>query len=462
MSLSDDINKTSTSLANIKNAIIAKGTTPSGDITTYAAAIGDITTVENENKTVSPSTTQQSVTHSAGKTGLGTVIVNAVTSAIDSQIKPENIKKNVEILGIVGSYEGDTVRSPEVVCSRSTTWYLTSSGELFGCGANTNGQQGSGNTVNVTTFTKRADNVVEVRCSGEDVSSNSTTWYVNESGELYGCGYGTYGQQGSGDTVDVTTFTKRADNVKQIACSYRTTWYINESDELYGCGNNLYGQQGSGSISFRESTFTKRAENVKQVACSDSTTWYVNESGELYGCGNNSNGQQGGGSSSTTTFTKRADNVKQVACSEDTTWYINESGELYGCGDNRSGQQGSGEKGEGTDVLTFTKRADNVKYVACAVHPNDASGVTWYINENNELYGCGEGAPQGSGYTADVTTFTKRADNVKQVACSDYTTWYITNDSGWSLPSLYGCGVNNKGQQGSGDTTSVLVFTRKN
>ena len=113
-------------------------------------------------------------------------------------------------------------------------------------------------------------------------------------------------------------------------------------------------------------------------------------------------------------------------------------------------------------MLTFTKRADNVKYVACAVHPNDASGVTWYINENNELYGCGEGAPQGSGYTADVTTFTKRADNVKQVACSDYTTWYITNDSGWSLPSLYGCGVNNKGQQGSGDTTSVLVFTRKN
>ena len=44
MTLASDISTTSTSLSDIKNAIIAKGVTPSGNITTYAAAIADIPT----------------------------------------------------------------------------------------------------------------------------------------------------------------------------------------------------------------------------------------------------------------------------------------------------------------------------------------------------------------------------------------------------------------------------------
>ena len=42
MTLASDISTTSTSLSDIKNAIIAKGVTPSGNITTYAAAIMNI------------------------------------------------------------------------------------------------------------------------------------------------------------------------------------------------------------------------------------------------------------------------------------------------------------------------------------------------------------------------------------------------------------------------------------
>ena len=42
MTLSSDISTTSTALSDIKQAIIAKGVTPSGNITTYAAAISNI------------------------------------------------------------------------------------------------------------------------------------------------------------------------------------------------------------------------------------------------------------------------------------------------------------------------------------------------------------------------------------------------------------------------------------
>lgn len=101
-----------------------------------------------------------------------------------------------------------TVKVTQIACSGNTTWYVTKSGELYGCGYGSSGQQGSGSTDKVNTFTKRADNVAQVVCSGDDYY-NQTTWYVTNSGELYGCGSGSYGQQGNESTANVNTFTKR-------------------------------------------------------------------------------------------------------------------------------------------------------------------------------------------------------------------------------------------------------------
>lgn len=60
-----------------------------------------------ETRTVTPSTSVQTLTPSSGKVGFHQVTVNAVTSSIDSNIKPENIKKGITILGVTGTYEGD-------------------------------------------------------------------------------------------------------------------------------------------------------------------------------------------------------------------------------------------------------------------------------------------------------------------------------------------------------------------
>ena len=289
-------------------------------------------------------------------------------------------------------------------------------------------------------------------------SSSNTTWILTPKGEIYGCGHNNYGQQGSGDSGDTTervlTFTKRASNVKDVICSDRTTWYIDNNNNLYGCGHNYFGQQGSGDTT-DVLTFTKRASNVKDVICSNYTTWYIDNNNNLYGCGYNSTGQQGsGGTTNVLTFTKRASNVKDVICTNYTTWYIDNNNNLYGCGDNYYGQQGSGDSGYGNYVSTFTKRASNVKEFSCSEY------TTWYINNNN-LYGCGSNSTgqQGSGdsgYGNYVSTFTKRASNVKEVSCAGNTTWYIDNNN-----NLYGCGYNSLGQQGSGDTSNVLVFTKR-
>lgn len=56
-----------------------------------------------DSKTVDPSTSEQVVTSSVD--GLSSVTVNAVTSSIDSNIQADNIKKDVTILGVTGTYE---------------------------------------------------------------------------------------------------------------------------------------------------------------------------------------------------------------------------------------------------------------------------------------------------------------------------------------------------------------------
>ncbi len=60
--------------------------------------------INNQDKTVNPSTTQQTVSADNGYSGLGQVTVNAVTSSIDQNIQPENIVKGVTILGVNGTY----------------------------------------------------------------------------------------------------------------------------------------------------------------------------------------------------------------------------------------------------------------------------------------------------------------------------------------------------------------------
>ena len=77
---------------------------------TYTTSGGPI---NNQNKTVTPTTSSQSITADAGYTGLGTVTVNAVTSAIDANITAGNIKKDVTILGVTGTYEGTSEILPD-------------------------------------------------------------------------------------------------------------------------------------------------------------------------------------------------------------------------------------------------------------------------------------------------------------------------------------------------------------
>ena len=74
-------------------------------ISNIAAVVGNVP-ARLQNKSVTPTTSKQTITSGSGYDGLGTVTVNAVTSAIDANIVAGNIKSGVTILGVEGTYSG--------------------------------------------------------------------------------------------------------------------------------------------------------------------------------------------------------------------------------------------------------------------------------------------------------------------------------------------------------------------
>lgn len=334
--------------------------------------------------------------------------------------------------------------------SGATTWYLDSDGDLYGCGDNQYGQQGiSSSTSYVSSFTKRASNVRDFECT------STSTWYITNEDVLYGCGLNDSYQMGNGTTTNVETFTQIATNVNSVTANPITTWYITNDHKLYGTGNNNNGQHSTGGID-AVTTFTQRASDASIVKTGNGgVTWYLTTDGRLLGCGGNVQGNQGDGTGGVTpnrvtTFTQRASGVSTFDCTAQETWYVTTSGALYGCGRNNGGQQGIST--DTARVVYFTQRASNVKSVKCS------DTTTWYITNDNKLYGAGLNSKgqMGNGTTTNVTAFTQLASNVKEVYPDTYTTWYLTIDG-----KLYGTGDNSNGNQGSGDTTNVTTFTQR-
>lgn len=78
------------------------------DVKYYNAIINHIPSGEIllQDKMVRASKSEQYVSADEGYDGLNVVIIEAVGSEIDSNIKPENIKSGINILGVIGEYTG--------------------------------------------------------------------------------------------------------------------------------------------------------------------------------------------------------------------------------------------------------------------------------------------------------------------------------------------------------------------
>lgn len=132
-----------------------------------------------QSKTVTPTTSQQIISADAGYDGLNTVTINAVTSAIDSDITAANIKSGVNILGVTGTYNNQKPEQTKsvTITSNGTQSITPDSGKVL-------------TSVNVTTNVPIPDGYIQP--SGSiDISENGSydvTQYSNVNVDVAGSG----------------------------------------------------------------------------------------------------------------------------------------------------------------------------------------------------------------------------------------------------------------------------------
>ena len=203
----------------------------------------------------------------------------------------------------------------QIYCGDAHTFILKNDGTLWGCGWNGDGRLGLGDFNNRSTFTQVTTNVNNIK---EIYCGVNHTFILKNDGTLWGCGDNSYGQLGLGDTTNRTTFTQVTTNIndiKQIYCGTSHTLILKNDGTLWGIGYNGCGQLGLGDTTNRN-TFTQiinNADNIKEIYCGWIHTFILENDGTLWGCGYNTDGRLGlGDTTDRTTFTQVTTNTDDI------------------------------------------------------------------------------------------------------------------------------------------------------
>ena len=305
----------------------------------------------------------------------------------------------------------------QVYCGYSHTFILKNDGTLWGTGNNYSGQLGLGDGHDRYAFTQittNTDNIKDVYCGG------SYTIILKNDGTLWGCGCNTFGQLGLGDTTNRTTFTQvttNADNIKSVCCGSSHTLILKNDGTVWGCGHNGYGELGLGNNT-NKNTFTQITTNIndiKEIYCGGSHTFMLKNDSTLWGCGYNYNGQLGlGDSDDRYTFTEiatNANNIKSICCGSHHTLILKNDGSLWGTGRNNCSQLGLGDTTDRTIFTQVTTNINNIKEIYCGAHH------AFILKNDGTLWGTGRNDFGNLGLkdTNYRTTFTQIATNTDDI-----------------------------------------------
>ena len=285
---------------------------------------------------------------------------------------------------------------------------------------------------------------------------NDFTVVLKKDGTLWTTGKNNYGQLGLGDTTARSSLTQvtSISDVKNIMCGNYQIFAIKKDGTLWGCGRNNAGQLGLDD-NINKSMFeqiTENVDNVKQVVCSGFSTFLLKTDGSLWACGQNGAGTLGfGDNTAPQVFTQVTTNINndvaQIACGKGSSHAVllKIDGSVWTCGSNDCGELALGDT---TYRNIFTQVTTNINYdvkqIACgmyhtAVLKNDGTVWTCGYNTGGQL-GIAEGESTSKIYSFEQAN---GIENVKQIACNNYTTLALKEDN-----SLWATGNNTQGALG--------------
>ncbi|RWR92760.1 Regulator of chromosome condensation [Cinnamomum micranthum f. kanehirae] len=245
------------------------------------------------------------------------------------------------------------IQIKQIACGDSHCLAVTMEGEVQSWGRNQNGQLGLGTTddslvpQNIQAF--EGVSVKMVAAGAEHTAA------VTEDGDLYGWGWGRYGNLGLGDRSDrlVPEKVSAVDGQKMVsvACGWRHTISVSSSGSLYTYGWSKYGQLGHGD--FEDHLIPHQLEALRnnfvtQISGGWRHTMALTSDGSLYGWGWNKFGQIGIGDSDDRCSPVQVkfppdQKVVQISCGWRHTLAVTDKDNVFSWGRGTSGQLGHGD-----------------------------------------------------------------------------------------------------------------------
>jgi len=283
------------------------------------------------------------------------------------------------------------------ICSATErTFAINSAGQLWGWGANFQGEIGDG-----TQSTRHEPIRIGTRSDWTQVSGGATvTAGITADGGLWVWGSRGHGAIGEGSQVgnQLVPLRIRPDlHWAQVSAGASSVLARTTSGQLWGWGRNNNGQLGDGTTVQRNVPVRigVRTDWRKVVASSHSdNSFAITTGGELWGWGNNSRGQIGDGSTIRRLAPVRigaASNWARVAASGNTsmigggpidassgsTFAINDAGQLWAWGANNVGQLGDGTTIQRHAPVRIGSRSDWIDVSAGNRASNNHANTAW-------------------------------------------------------------------------------------
>lgn len=245
------------------------------------------------------------------------------------------------------------LRIKQIACGDSHCLAVTMEGEVQSWGRNQNGQLGLGTTEDSLVPQKiQAFQGVSIKMVAAGAEHTAA---VAEDGELYGWGWGRYGNLGLGDRNDRLVPEKvsavNGEKMVMVACGWRHTISVSSSGGLYTYGWSKYGQLGHGD--FEDHLVPHKLEalcdnNISQISGGWRHTMALASDGKLYGWGWNKFGQVGVGDnvdhcSPVQVQFPHEQKVIQISCGWRHTLAVTERQNVFSWGRGTNGQLGHGE-----------------------------------------------------------------------------------------------------------------------
>ena len=394
---------------------------------------------------------------------------------LDGSVKAVGSTGNVQLDTFTTVYtpSSDTTKCIAVSCGVNFTHILLSDGSVRSTGRNNKGQLGTGNTTNVNVFTPVYTPSSETTKCIAVSSSLEFTHILLSDGSVRATGSNNYGQLGTGNTTQKTSFTTvytpSSDTTKcrAVACGAFFTQLVLLDGSVRATGQNSIGQLGTGNTLDKTSfttVYTPSSDTTKctAVACGFYHTQLLLSDGSVSATGQNSSGQLGSQNGKNVNLLRYLNiNVSYISTGRNFIAVIKSDGSVWTKGYNAYGQLGTENT---TNVSIFTKVYDPVlnnniicKAVSCGQNHTQillSDGSVRATGRNNY-------AQLGNGNYGNLTSFTTVYDptlnnNIKcaAVSCGETNTHILLEDG-----SVMAVGRNGNGELGTGDTTDVSVFT---